>query len=121
PSVTWSVDNGTIDQSGNYTAPGSPATATVKATSNQDVTKFGTTTITVTGPPEITSVTASCIPSIIQPGQMSRCAATVTGTGNFDPSVTWSVDNGTIDQSGNYTAPGSPATATVKATSNQDV
>ena len=71
-------------------------------------------------PPTITSVSVSCNPLSVQTGQTSKCAATVSGTGNYDPSVTWSVDNGTIDQSGNYTAPATAATATVKATSKQD-
>src|SRR5260370_31758993 len=71
-------------------------------------------------PPTITSVTVSCAPSQVQVNQTSKCTAAVTGTGSFDTSVTWSADNGTIDQSGNYTAPSSPTTATVKATSKQD-
>jgi 6-phosphogluconolactonase (cycloisomerase 2 family) len=71
-------------------------------------------------PPTITSVSVSCNPAQIQVNGTSRCAANVTGTGNFDPSVTWSADVGTIDQSGNYIAPGSPGTATITATSNQD-
>lgn len=72
------------------------------------------------GTSAITSVSVSCSPSTIQVNQTSQCSATVVGTGNFSSSVTWSVDNGTINQSGEYTAPGSPTTATVKATSTQD-
>jgi hypothetical protein len=45
--VNWSVDNGTVDQNGNYTAPASVTTATVTATSNQDSTKYGTASIAV--------------------------------------------------------------------------
>ena len=70
--------------------------------------------------PTITSVIASCSPSSIQVNQTSKCSATVAGTGSFSSAVSWSVDNGTIDQSGNYTAPTGSTTATVKATSTQD-
>lgn len=51
-AVTWSVQggdgNGTITQSGVYTAPGNPGTYTVVATSQADSTKQGTVVITVT-------------------------------------------------------------------------
>ncbi len=70
--------------------------------------------------PSIGSVSVACSPSTIQVNQTSKCSATVTGSGNFDSSVVWSVDNGTIDQTGSYTAASSPTTATVKATSKQD-
>jgi phospholipase C len=70
--------------------------------------------------PTITSVDVSCSPSSIPPSQTSKCSATVIGTGNFSSSVTWSVDNGSIDQSGNYSAPANATDATVKATSGQD-
>lgn len=119
--VIWSVDNGSIDQRGNYTASASPSTATVKATSNQDPTKSGTATITVNAAlSTIISVSVSCSPSSIQVNQTSKCSASVAGTGNYSSLVTWSVNNGNIDQNGNYTAPASATTVTVTATSNQD-
>src|ERR1035441_6462952 len=68
----------------------------------------------------ITSVNISCSPSSIQFNQTSKCSATVAGTSNFSSSVTWSVDNGSIDQNGNYTPPTNATTATVKAASRQD-
>jgi hypothetical protein len=70
--------------------------------------------------PTITSVSISCSPSSIQVNQASKCSSAVTGTGSFSSSVTWSVNQGTIDQSGNYTAPANVTTATVTATSTQD-
>jgi hypothetical protein len=70
--------------------------------------------------PTIASVSASCSPSSIQANHTSKCSSTVTGAGNFSSAVTWSVDSGSIDQGGNYTAPASATTATVKATSSQD-
>lgn len=71
--------------------------------------------------PTITLVSVSCSPSSIQVNQTSKCSSTVTGTGSFSSSVTWSVSQGTIDQSGDYTAPANATTATVTATSTQDL
>jgi hypothetical protein len=70
--------------------------------------------------PSITSVSVSCSPSSVQVNQTSKCSALVAGTGAFNSTVTWSADNGTIDQNGNYTASAATTTATVKATSTQD-
>ncbi len=70
--------------------------------------------------PAITSVSVSCSPSSIQVDQASKCSPTVTGTGSFSSSVTWSVNQGSIDQNGNYTAPANATTAMVTATSTQD-
>lgn len=68
----------------------------------------------------VSSVTVSCSPSSIVGGQTSKCSASVNGSGDFSSAVTWSVDNGTIDQNGNYTAPANPTTAKVKAASVQN-
>ena len=62
----------------------------------------------------ITSVAVTCSPSSVQIHQTSNCSAAVTGTGSYSSSITWSVDNGTIDQSGKYTAPATPTTAKIK-------
>jgi hypothetical protein len=124
--VAWSVDVGTIDANGNYTAPAVTAstTATVKAVSNQDSTKSGTAAITVTPapPPTIASVGVSCAPSTVAGGQSTQCTANVQGTGNFNTAVTWSVDVGSITTTGNYTAPTvtTQTSATVKAVSVED-
>jgi RHS repeat-associated protein len=50
-SVTWSASGGTVSASGTYTAPGTPGTYTVTATSVGDMTKVGTATVTVLGAP----------------------------------------------------------------------
>jgi len=70
----------------------------------------------------ITSVTAACSPSTIQPGQTSQCSASVTGTGSFSSAVTWTASAGTITTSGMFTAPtvSSATTVTITATSSQD-
>ena len=56
-----------------------------------------------TVPPTITSVSVSCTPSDIQTGQTSQCSATVSGSGSYNSSVTWSATNGTITRAGVFT------------------
>lgn len=71
----------------------------------------------------ITSVSVSCLPASVQPGQTSQCSVTVAGTGSYSPAVSWSAVSGTISSTGLYTAPATaPASGsdTIKATSKQD-
>ena len=70
----------------------------------------------------ITNVSVSCSPTTVPAGGTSQCSATVSGTGNFSPNVTWSASAGTIDSSGLFTAPVVMSTlaVTVTATSTQD-
>lgn len=67
--------------------------------------------------PTITSVAVSCNPTSVQSGQTSQCSAAVTGTGNYNSSVTWSASAGSINSSGLFTAPATAATVTVTAAS----
>ena len=72
--------------------------------------------------PTIASVGVSCTPSSILITQTSTCTPTVTGTGNFSSSVTWSVSPasiGSVSGAGVYT-PAVAGTATITATSTQD-
>jgi hypothetical protein len=118
----WAVTGGgTINSStGVYTAGTSPATATVTATSGNFV---GTVTVTVTAAP-INGVTMSPAALFVEAGSTVPIsalsggkAATVTewdvnGTANGDTL------HGTIDNSGNYTAPLTPppgGTTTISA------
>ncbi|WP_348263833.1 hypothetical protein P8935_04550 [Telmatobacter sp. DSM 110680] len=73
--------------------------------------------------PTITSVAVSCIASSLQPGQTSQCSASVSGTGAYSSSVTWSAVSGTVSSTGLYTAPSTVPTSgsdSVKATSTED-
>ena len=81
-------------------------------------------------PPVITSVNVSGS-SYTQSGVCNNFTATVNGTGNYDHSVKWYVDDvvggtpetGTITTSGNYCAPGQPPAnnpVTIKAVANGD-
>lgn len=70
----------------------------------------------------VTAVSVSCSPSTITSGQTSQCSATVTGTGNFVSTVTWSASAGSISASGVLTAPvvSTSLVDTVTATSVQN-
>ena len=73
-------------------------------------------------PLTIASLSVSCTPTSIQTTGTSACAATVTGTGNYSTSVTWSVNpanSGTVSGAGIFT-PASAGTAAITATSMQD-
>jgi Protein of unknown function (DUF3443) len=124
-AVAWGVNAGSIDSNGMFTAPivTSQQRPIITAVSKQDTTKGGTYQVTVnpTGP-SITSVSVSCSPSVIQSAQTSQCSAAVSGTGDFNGAVTWSVSSGTISSSGLVTAPIVPTNTqiTATATSVQD-
>jgi hypothetical protein len=122
-AVTWSAGAGGINANGAFTAPAVAGTVSVKATSTQDTTKSGTASVTVQStppPPAITSVGVICNPSTIGVNATSQCAATVQGTGAYSSAVTWSASGGIINASGLYSAPGSPGSETVTATSVED-
>lgn len=125
-AVSWTASGGgTIaPATGIFTAGTVPFTTqvTITATSTQDTTKTGSTTITVAAAGTITGVTATCSPSSVQTGQLTSCTATVQGTGNFSPNVTWTAS------SGSFTSPslnptsysnGVSGTYTITATSQQ--
>jgi len=127
---TWSVveaGGGTVSASGLYTAPATPGTYHVVATSVADATRTATATVTVTAP--VVAVTVSPTTTSVAVGATAQLTASVTGSANT--AVTWSVNGivggnstiGTITTSGRYDAPRSvpsPATVTVRATSVAD-
>ncbi len=124
-AITWSATAGTISLSGLFTAPivTSATAITIRATSVQDPTKIGSTTVTVNpASPTITRVTVNCFPSTIVSGGTSSCTASVEGSGNFSSAVTWSATAGTISSTGLFTAPFVATTTniTLTATSVQD-
>jgi len=113
-AVTWSASGGSIDQNGLFTAPATPGTVTVTATSQADTTKSGTATVTVS---EI-AVSVSPASSAVPTAATEQFTATVTGWS--DTSVTWTASAGSIDPAGLFTAPGTVGTVTVTATSKVD-
>jgi hypothetical protein len=138
-AVTWQVNNivggnstiGTISTTGLFQAPSAipiPATVTITAISQADNTTSGSAQATIVPTGDAVTVTVSTNPSVSQVYTTTTQVfiATVTGTNNT--AVTWQVDGvtggnatvGTIDASGNYTAPASvpsPATVTIEAVS----
>src|SRR5262249_51253129 len=103
--VTWSVmevGGGTIDTSGNYTAPTLAGTAHAIATSTADPSKMSIALVTVRLDLTLSPTTAQ-----LNPGQHQTFLTTVAGS--TDRAVTFSVQEGSaggsIDSNGNYTAP----------------
>jgi hypothetical protein len=127
-------DVGTIDSSGNYTAPAyipNPPTVTVTAVANADNTKSANAQVTITGAQLPAQVTISPISAYLQVGTILQLSASVQGPA--DTSVIWQVNGvgggnstvGTIAAGKNntavYTAPAkvpSPATVTITAASH---
>ncbi len=141
-SVNWFVNQvaggnstvGTISTTGLFTAPAvvpSSPTVTISAVSQVDNTTSGSAQATIANPSATGTVTVSTSPPVTQvyTSTMQDFLATVTGT--TSSAVTWYVEGsqggnatfGTIDSSGNYTAPAnvpSPATITIEAVSQAD-
>jgi hypothetical protein len=122
--VSWTAGgNGTITPAGGvFTAATVPFTTqvTITATSTQDTTKSGSTVITVATAGTVNSVSATCSPTTIQGGQLTACTATVNGSGNFSPNVTWTASSGTINPITGVYSNTTPGTYSVTATSQQD-
>lgn len=141
-SVNWFVNGvaggnstvGTISATGLFQAPAavpSPAAVTIAAVSQVDNTTSGSAQATIANPSATVTVTVSTNPPVTQvyTGTAQPFIATVTGTSNT--AVNWYVEGsqggnatfGTIDTSGNYTAPAnvpSPATVVIEAVSQAD-
>src|SRR4029077_7397374 len=103
---------GTITPVGVYAAPAdlpSPATVQITATSHADSTKSGTGMLAITS-----DITLSLTPNTasVELGATQTFQTTVTSSGQPDTSIRWSLSGppcpsecGTVDASGNYTAP----------------
>jgi hypothetical protein len=124
-AVTWTVqetNGGTIDGSGLYAAPRSPGTFHVVASSVAQPSSSNSAKVTVTP----TTISVSIAPDAAStiPLRSLSFTATVHGTTSAQSTaVTWSVPEpggGTVDASGNYTAPASPGTYHVVGTSVAD-
>ena len=126
-TVTWSVEEGpaggTVDSAGTYVAPTSLGTYHVVATSTADPTAKHVAPVTV-APPSGTVTQVLVADATVAVNQSVLMIATVTATGNVDKSVTWSVASGslgTIDATtGTFSAPATPGSYTVWATSKAD-
>ncbi len=137
-NVSWSVNDipggnpstGTIATNGVYTAPAdlpSSTTVTITATSQADSTKSATAQLTITS-----DITIALAPpnASVELGATQSFHAALTSGGHPDTAVRWSLSGtacasacGSVDLSGNYTAPGilpSPSSATLTAQSVAD-
>jgi hypothetical protein len=92
----------------------------VTATSTQDTTKTSSASVTVVVPISITSVAVSPATLSLNTGATNQFAVTVTGTGSYSSSVTWTAQKGTITSAGLYTAPAIACSDVVTATSVQN-
>lgn len=118
--VVWSVDggdaSGTITTTGVYTAPTTQGVYTVRATSGEIT---ATKTVTVTNGITIALTSSTDLPLTIPRSKLNFSAA-VGGTS--DKAIVWSVTGaaGAIAADGTFTAPNTPGTYTVVATSHAD-
>ncbi len=114
-AITWSANQGTITQTGLYTAPtvSTSTTVTVTATSVSDTSAHANATVTVT---PLASATVSLSPpaASLHPGGQLQFSANVSNANNN--AVTWAVSKGTITSAGLFTAPTVSSTTTVNVT-----
>jgi len=140
-ALTWTVDGveggnattGTISGSGTtvtYLAPAAPGNHTLVATSKADPSKSAVAKAIVQPAPSGVTVGLSPISAALAPGASRSFTATVSGSAS-GTSVTWAVDGiangnasvGQLSGTGNtvtYTAPTSPGSHTLRATSVAD-
>jgi hypothetical protein len=126
--VAWSVQEGaaggSVTASGVYKAPAAEGTYHVVATSKADATMLQVATVTVKGSVSAPTVSVAIGPtsSAVDACQTVAFSATVSGVTN--QGITWSVregpSGGSITPAGVYTAPSSPGTYHVVATSLAD-
>jgi hypothetical protein len=112
-AVTWAATGGTVDSTGLFTAPASPGTSYVVATSQADPSRTATAVITVVAPVVITPSTITLAPGGTQ---IFTAVMPATGDTNMTWSITEGVAGGTIDATGLYTAPSGAADAAKSAT-----
>jgi hypothetical protein len=139
-AVTWTLESGAGTLSNptstgvTFTAPASStaSTSVVRATSVQDSSQSGAISLTLQPAPpasSITSVSLNASTLNLLVSGTSLLTATVSGTGAFDPSVTWVIEAGGVgtlsNTTGNSVTYQAPATGLGKvvritATSVQD-
>ncbi|WP_162485642.1 hypothetical protein [Deinococcus deserti] len=133
-TVRWSVMSGggslsaSTGASVTYTSPSQATTAIIRAASAANPSVYKDLTVTVKPPPPtITGVSVTATPTTIPSGGSSTLRATVSGTNNFNPAVTWSIVSGggtlssTSGDTVTLTAPAGPANITVRASSVADM
>jgi len=119
--VTWTVSGGSIAPTGTtatFTAPLTPGTYTVRATSTADSNYSATATVTVPAP----TITVSPTTANVGAGNSVSLTATVSNTTNKN--VTWTSSGGSLSSTTgstiSFTAPNNSGTYTVTARSVAD-
>jgi hypothetical protein len=125
--VTWTVvemNGGAIDQTGLYTAPMTVGTFHVHAIAQADASAIGEAVVTVTPAMVMQPVRVTVNPATLQLGAGETHTFTATVTGTTTTGVTWAITEGgaggTVTAGGFYTAPTSPGTYHLVATSTAD-
>jgi hypothetical protein len=103
--ATWGASCGSVDGTGLFTAPLTPGSCTVTATSTDGSNRTASGTATVTSPISITPASATTAVGLTQ--QFSANAA-----------VNWSASCGSIDSTGLFTAPATAGSCTITATAS---
>ncbi|MBX7131822.1 MAG: peptidylprolyl isomerase [Fimbriimonadaceae bacterium] len=118
PPITWSVDGapdaGTISASGKYFAPTTAGTYTVRVAVTGNPSISGTALVTITEGVQVQITAPATIPTMSIKSTLDFDATVSEAT---NPAVTWSASAGTIDSAGIFTAPTTPGTYTITATS----
>nr|WP_320133180.1 LamG-like jellyroll fold domain-containing protein [uncultured Holophaga sp.] len=118
-SISWSASGGSVSSAGVYTAPLSAGSYTVMATVATDQVQVVAAKVLVASDSPVDSVTVTPSDLTLTPGGTASFTAAVNG--GTTGTVTWSCVGGSINGStGAYTAPSTPGTYTVKATSTED-
>lgn len=125
-ACTWSVlegpPGGSVTRSGVYTAPAAEGTYHVVATSRAEPSKTASATVTVTASSGSVAVTINPTTATLTTGASQTFSCGVIGS--TDWACTWSVQEGSsggsVTSGGVYTAPTTPGTYHVVATSNAD-
>ncbi|HTW75682.1 MAG TPA: Ig-like domain-containing protein, partial [Steroidobacteraceae bacterium] len=124
PSVTWSVSPasgcGSIDASGTYTAPASPATCQVIATSVADPSAAASVTVNVTAPVTLVSIAVLPADATLAVGTTQQFVATGTysnqTSANLTSQATWVSSNPTVATVGSASGTAGLATAVAAGT-----
>ena len=118
-AVTWSASGGTITANGLYTAPATAATYKITAVSGADTTKSASALVVVSVPQAVAVTISPSNASVLEANQL-QFTALVSGLSN--KTVTWAVTrgNGSISQSGVFTAPRAAENDVITATSQAD-
>ena len=116
--VIWTATGGAITQEGVYTAGSTPGNFTVTAISAADARRSASASIEIFEDGQSVVVALTPATAILEPGGQTRFTATVSGA--TDRTVTFSATCGTVNATGRYTAPSTPGSCQLTATSNAD-